>query len=341
MHRRLLSLVTFVMLSGSMGFGCGGDDDSTPPPPPPAENQNPTLTGPTAQSTQVTSGSAVTLSVTAADPEADTLTYAWEQTSPAAPAGIFSSTTTANPTWTAPTVSTRTAFTLRVTVSDGNGGSAQGTVTLNVDPKAVENQPPEVAVSITAPSTLKAGATGTFSITATDPEGDALTYTWTQKAPAQQGTFVGVTTGTSAQWFSPQIGAETPFTIEVSVSDGKAAPVVRTVNVPVTVPNYSDVQSLWSTNTLCTGCHGSAGGLNLAEGSSYAALVNVANRNAACNTLKRVLPSDPDNSALVRKIEGTTCGNRMPRGANVAHFDNNPGQLILIRSWILGGALNN
>lgn len=339
MYRRLLSLVVLTVLSGSLGFGCGGDEENDPPPP--AENKSPTLTGPTAQSSQVSSGAAVTLSVTASDADGDTLTHAWEQTSPASPAGTFSSTTAAAPTWTAPTVTASTAFTLRVTVSDGNGGSAQGTVTITVSPVVLENQPPEVAATITAPSTLKAGATGALSITATDPEGDTLTYTWSQKAPAAQGTFVGGTTGTSAQWFSPQVGTETSFTFEVSVSDGKAAPVVRTVNVPVTVPAYSDVQSVWSTNTLCTGCHGTSGGLSLAQGSSYAALVNVNNNNAACNTLKRVLPSDPDNSALVRKLEGTTCGNRMPRGANAAHFDNNPGQLILIRSWILGGALNN
>jgi hypothetical protein len=282
----------------------------------------------------------VSLTVTASDPDGDTLTHAWEQTAPAAPAGAFSSTTVANPTWTAPTVTASSAFTLRVTVSDGKGGSAQGTVTITVAPATPQNRAPEVAATITAPSTLKAGASGTLSITATDPDGDTLTYAWSQKAPATTGTFVGGTTGTSAQWFSPAVSAETSFTFEVSVSDGKSAPVVRTVNVPVTVPLYSDVQNVWNTVSNCTGCHGTAGGLSLAAGSSYANLVNASTTRASCNTLKRVLPGNPDNSSLIRKLEGTTCGTRMPQN-NVTHFDNNPGQLILIRSWILGGALNN
>jgi hypothetical protein len=54
----------------------------------------------------------------------------------------------------------------------------------------------------------------------------------------------------------------------------------------------------------------------------------------------RVVPGDPDASALVKKLAGTDCGTRMPRNAQ-GHFDAHPGELVRIRSWILGGAAND
>jgi hypothetical protein len=147
-------------------------------------------------------------------------------------------------------------------------------------------------------------------------------------------------TTASAQWFSPSVGTQTSFTLSVSVTDQQSEPVVRTVTVPVTVPHYAaDVQTIWNA-VPCTGCHGTAGGLSLAAADSYANLVNVNTRNATCNTLKRVTPGDPDNSSLVRKLEGATCGTRMPRN-NQTHFDTRPGELVRVRSWILAGAAND
>jgi hypothetical protein len=210
----------------------------------------------------------------------------------------------------------------------------QGTIGITV----TVNQPPTVDATISGPSTLLAGGTGSFSITASDPDGDTLIYAWSQTAPASQGTFVGSSTGASAQWYSPELGTQADFTLSVSVRDDLSAPVVRTITFPVTVPHYAaDIQSLWS--SLCTGCHGTSGGLSLAAG-SHANLVNVNANAAACNTLPRVAPNDPANSVLVRKVSGTACGNRMPRN-NPTYFDTNPGQLIRIRSWILAGAPND
>jgi hypothetical protein len=306
--------------------------------PPVPQNTAPTLTaGPSASSTTTDEKQSITLSVSASDVDGDTLTYVWTQTAPATPVGIFSSTSVANPTWTAPDVNADGTYTLRVTVSDGQGGNVQGTIDIAV--KKV-NQPPTVAATITAPGTLLAGDTGSFSITASDPDGDPLTYSWNQTAPATQGTWVGSRTGSSAQWYSPVLGAQTSFTLSVSVTDGQSTPVVRTVTVPVTVPHYTDVQTGVFNAVPCTGCHGTAGQLNLGATVSYSNLVNVTAINAACNTLKRVAPGDPDNSMLVRKIEGTACGNRMPRN-NPTYFDTNPGLIVRIRSWILAGAAND
>jgi len=333
-QRSLASLV--LVLTGLMVSACGDETE----PPPPATNTPPTLTGPTASVGQVPPGGAITLTLTATDPDGDTLTYAWAQT-PASPAGTFSSTTAASPTWTAPAVTQTQNFTLAVTVTDGKGGSKQGSINVTVAVGGQTNRPPSVAAAITAPSTLVAGTTGDFSITASDDDGDTLTYTWAQEAPTTQGTWVGgATSGTSAQWYSPPVGTQTSFTLKVSVTDGRNAPVVRMVRVPVTVPSYArDIQPVWSMG-MCMGCHGTRGGLSLAEGSSHANLVNASAVASACNTLKRVTPNEPENSVLVRKLEGTLCGTRMPP-ANPTYFDTNPGLLVRVRSWILAGAANN
>jgi hypothetical protein len=301
-------------------------------------NTSPTLTaGPSASSTTINEQETVNLSVSASDADGDPLTYAWSQTSPASPVGTFSSTSSATPTWTAPDVTASGTYTLRVVVSDGQGGSVSGTVNISVQKV---NQAPNVGASISGPSTLLAGNTGTFSISASDPDGDPLTYSWSQTSPATQGTFVGSSTSSSAQWYSPVVTTQTSFTLSVSVTDGQSAPVVRTLTVPVTVPNYSsDVRGVWTLGG-CTSCHGTSGGLDLTP-TNPAAMVNVA-AVAACSPAApaRVVPSDPDNSVLIRKMEGTSCGSRMPRN-NPSYFTNNPGLVIRVRSWILAGAPAN
>ncbi|WP_224361772.1 Ig-like domain-containing protein [Hyalangium versicolor] len=300
-------------------------------------NSNPTLTaGPSASSTTIDEQTSTNLSVSASDVDGDPLTYAWTQVSPASPTGTFSSTSSATPSWTAPDVNANGVYRLRVTVSDGQGGSVSGTVDITV---RKVNRPPTVSATISGPSTLLAGNTGAFSITASDPDGDTITYAWSQTAPASMGNFVGAVNTASAQWYSPALSTQTSFTLSVSVTDGQSTPVVRSIAIPVTVPHYTDVQNIWNT-VPCTGCHGSSGSLNLSAATSYGSLINVKAINSACSSLNRVTPGSPDNSVLILKMEGTNCGGRMPPGAT-DYFDKNPGLRIRVRSWILAGAAND
>ncbi|MBJ6759452.1 PKD domain-containing protein [Myxococcaceae bacterium JPH2] len=303
--------------------------------PPVAGNTSPTLSqAPVASAATVDEGKAVTLSAAATDGDGDVLTYFWTQVSPASPTGTFANMFGDHVTWTAPLVRSTTTYTLRVSVTDGRGGVTQGDVTVSVRDL---NRPPTVAPAITAPDSLVAGDTATLDIAATDPDGDTLTYAWTQTAPASQGHFVAGTSGASAKWFSPDLSTETSFTFSVSVTDGQSAPVERTVIVPVRVPTYADVQRVWTQN--CMGCHDtqSTNGLVLAAGSSHTNLVGITARNPNCNTLARVSAGDPNNSVLIRKMSGTTCGDRMAKN-NPTLFDTQPGDLVRVRSWILAGA---
>lgn len=305
----------------------------------PAPNHAPTISQVTATPDSVDEDSSTTLSVTASDPDNDALTYSWTQ-SPAAPAGTFTG-TGATRTWKAPIVSTNTTFTLQVTVSDGKGGSTEGTTQVAVANVPALNRAPSVdaAIAVSSASVI-AGDTVNLSIGATDPDGDPLTYTWTTN-PAAQGTLTA--TGSSAQWRSSDVGTATSFTLQVTVSDGTDS-VTRSVDVQVAVPQYArDIQPIWG---VCTGCHnsstGTRGGLNLDAGKSYASLVNVSAVGCGPTAPKRVVPNQPDDSLLIQKISNDTpsCGSRMPQN-NPSYFDDNPGELTRIRSWILAGAPNN
>jgi hypothetical protein len=114
-------------------------------------------------------------------------------------------------------------------------------------------------------------------------------------------------------------------------------------------PTFSSIQrtifnsSDSSGRLACIGCHTDQGrvaagpGLVLLEGRSYAQLVGVASVNRPGAT--RVIPGDPDNSYLVRKLEGRDInGERMPRGTGPFLT---AGQMLVIRKWISDGAPNN
>ena len=111
-------------------------------------------------------------------------------------------------------------------------------------------------------------------------------------------------------------------------------------------PTFSSIQQYIfssgdsSGRPACTNCHNPAlnrGGLDLSPGVSYNNLVNRASllRPGAV----RVIPSDPDNSYLIHKLEGNVpiTGVRMPLGG--PYLEN--GQILVIRRWIETGAPNN
>jgi hypothetical protein len=93
----------------------------------------------------------------------------------------------------------------------------------------------------------------------------------------------------------------------------------------------------------CTDCHSDvgrnpSGGLVLLGGRAHAALINQVSTGKPGAV--RVIPGDPDNSYIIKKLEGAPdiVGVRMPRG-NGPFLT--PGQILVIRRWIQLGAPNN
>jgi hypothetical protein len=112
-------------------------------------------------------------------------------------------------------------------------------------------------------------------------------------------------------------------------------------------PTFSSIQQqIFSTGDssgrpACITCHNAIGsrfnGLDLTAAVSYNNLVNV--RSQFKPGAVRVIPSDPENSYLIHKLEGrsTIAGVRMPLNGPYLQ----PGQILVIRRWIETGAPNN
>jgi hypothetical protein len=102
-------------------------------------------------------------------------------------------------------------------------------------------------------------------------------------------------------------------------------------------------QEIFNPRCTSSSCHSAAsraGDLSLIDGQSYDQLVNVEPDNAAARAagLLRVVPSDPEQSFLMRKTTGVLGpgeGSPMPLSASPL----SPDQIEMIRSWIADGAL--
>jgi hypothetical protein len=179
-------------------------------------NQPPTISSLTADPTAVPAGGTSTITCTASDPDGDPLTYSWSAT------GGTISGSGSQVTWTAPqTIGT---YTIICTVSDGKGGTAEESVDVTTG-----NQPPTISLLTAEPQTILPGGTSTITCTASDPDGDPLTYSWS----ATGGTISG--SGSQVTWSAPQtIGF---YIITCTVSDGKGGTDQENVGVSVAQNN--------------------------------------------------------------------------------------------------------
>ncbi|RKH65932.1 myxosortase-dependent M36 family metallopeptidase [Corallococcus aberystwythensis] len=167
----------------------------------------------------------VTLHGSGSDVDGDALSYFWTQTG--GEAVTLNNADSASATFMAPDVKTPTELTFKLTVT-ANGVSTSDLV--NVTVRKMNRHPvgqAPAAITVNEGEAVELDASGI-----TDPDGDALTFTWTQVGGATVST---TGAGTAKLTFAaPQVQADTAlaFSLTVTDSDGAASgPFVYTVNV--------------------------------------------------------------------------------------------------------------
>ncbi|HEY8714368.1 MAG TPA: OmpA family protein [Candidatus Acidoferrum sp.] len=190
------------------------------PNPPPPPNQNPVASC-AANPTSVYSGSgdSVAIHVTASDPDNDNLTYSYTAT------GGTVEGTGPDGRWSSNGVN-EGPYTVNAKVDDGRGGSATCSADIKVEPKP--NRPP--TISCAADHTpIQAGERTGITSTASDPDNDPLTYSYSASG--------GQITGTGAKVEFDSTGLQAgSYTVKCSVSDGKGGTADASTNVDVQQP---------------------------------------------------------------------------------------------------------
>ncbi len=198
--------------------------------PPPLQNAAPLIESLVSASASVHAGSTLTLVATVHDPNPDdTLSYAWSST-----AGTFSSTSAASTSWTAP--DSTGIQTLTLSVTDAGGLSTSVSLAIYVGPRPLQgsaqfsisfNSTPQVASLGAAPTRLAVGQTTAVSASASDLDGDSLSYSWSASCAGAWSN-----ASSSAASFTPSalpVGACNNCRLTVAVSDGRGGQTTGTV----------------------------------------------------------------------------------------------------------------
>jgi outer membrane protein OmpA-like peptidoglycan-associated protein len=188
------------------------------PPPPP---NHPPVAACSASPTSVFAGSndAVTVHVNASDPDNDTLTYSYT-----ASGGTVEG--------TGPDARFNTAglaegsYTVTAKVDDGKSGTATCAADITVAKKP--NQPPTISCATDRSPIMPGEQTG-ITATASDPDGDPLTYSYSATAGQVSGD------GAKAQFDSTGL-APGSYTVKCSVGDGRGGTADASTNVDVQQP---------------------------------------------------------------------------------------------------------
>ena len=190
-----------------------------PNPPPPPNHPPVAACSANPASVYAGSGDSVAVHVTASDVDNDTLAYSYTAT------GGTVEGTGADGRWTSTGLSAG-SYTVNAKVDDGKGGTATCSTDIRVEPKP--NQPPTITCS-TDRSPIQAGERTGITATASDPDNDPLTYSYS----ATGGQVTG--TGPKAEFDSTGLQAGS-YTVKCSVSDGKGGTADASTNVDVQQP---------------------------------------------------------------------------------------------------------
>ncbi len=180
----------------------------------------------TSSTGNVASDSPLTLQVTASDPDHDPLVFAWTSTCP----GSFDRADLDQVTFIVGTLATGADCSFQVVVSDGHGGTAKGTLVLSAAVPVI-NIAPTMGIVYQSTDAADGGEVVLLHASATDPEGQPLTWTW----KASDGAFsdqVDQVGFSDVRWTAPAIpGVGCTITATATDPGGASASFVFKVQV--------------------------------------------------------------------------------------------------------------
>jgi len=164
----------------------------------------------------VLEGESFTFTAVSADNEGDSLTYTWIQTS--GPSVTLTNETSLTPSFVAPIVGSTTNLTFDVIANDGDFDSAISTATITVE--NINTTAPTVSAGddIVVVSRDNSDINVSLSATASDVDGDTLTYLWTQISGAP--VTVNNANSENASFTIPSPDAHITLIFQLSVEDG-------------------------------------------------------------------------------------------------------------------------
>jgi hypothetical protein len=189
-------------------------------------NSPPRVDGMTSSTGNVASNAPVSLQVTASDPDHDPLSFAWTSTCP----GTFDRKDRDQVTFITGTLATGADCVFQVVVSDSHGGTATGTLVLSAAVPVI-NIAPTMGIVYQSTDAADVGEVVLLHASATDPEGQPLTWTW----KASDGSFsdqVDQVGSSDVRWTAPAIlGVSCTITATATDPGGASASFVFKVQV--------------------------------------------------------------------------------------------------------------
>ena len=194
----------------------------------------------------VNEGDSVTLDGTGStDSDGTVVGYDWVQTG--GPTVTLTGAATANPSFTAPAVTSNTVLTFQLTVTDNDGLLATDSVSVTVhDTNVLPTANAGVDQTVNEGVTVYLNGTGS-----SDSDGTVVQYRWSQTA----GPAVSVTGGNSstASFTAPAVSTDTVVSFRLEVTDNDGGTATDTVAITVRTTNLAPVANAGSDQVVNEG----------------------------------------------------------------------------------------
>jgi hypothetical protein len=189
-------------------------------------NNWPTVSGMKASPSVLSLNGTTVLSVTASDLDGDVLGHAWSSSCQ----GTFNNPAVASPAFTLNALPSQGRCTFTVVLSDGRGGTHQGTLGLKAGTPASPNVAPRVLSTFKSAEQANGGQQVTVGLTAQDPEGTALTFAWSAALGSVQAVR-STSTSSEVDWVAPPC-FDAPVVLTATLTDATGVSTAQNFSIP-------------------------------------------------------------------------------------------------------------